>query len=237
MIQAPMKTFLTTVIAVLAVQSADARLGDTRDQAEARYGLPKSERTPKGVAPLLEGAREVTFHHEGFQIRCAFLTATDGQEYVVREEYVRRAGHPAMRDFERNAMLEGEKNGQSWTLKKLDPIGAQDLQKSAASRVEVQYASLSPRSNPTEVLEPERPVVMEKSAAAVAAKPAEPARTPASPFILAGANMTWVRPDGATAAVAHGDYPMRFDLPQAAKYEREMNAAKAKEERAKVPNF
>jgi hypothetical protein len=43
--------------------SAWARLGDTRDEAEARYGLEKHEGVKLGQIPLLQGAKEITFEY------------------------------------------------------------------------------------------------------------------------------------------------------------------------------
>jgi hypothetical protein len=54
-------------------QSTFARLSETQDQAEARYGLPKSEKAAKYGRPLIEGAKELTFEYEGWRIRCALL--------------------------------------------------------------------------------------------------------------------------------------------------------------------
>jgi hypothetical protein len=103
--------------------SAFARLGDTQDQAEARYGLPKKlfafER------PLIEGARDLMFHYEGWKIRCALLKATDGREYVVRQEYrkiwnaevMKKGGVIHVRDFERDAVLKSEASTGTWREK------------------------------------------------------------------------------------------------------------------------
>ena len=81
-----MKTVLTLACILALCGSVVARLGDTRDAAEARYGLPKSEKPPQGGRPLIEGAKELTFEYQGWKIRCALLLATDGKEYIVREE-------------------------------------------------------------------------------------------------------------------------------------------------------
>jgi hypothetical protein len=101
--------------------SAWARLGDTRDQAESRYGIEKHEGTKLGQTPLLQGAKEITFESGGWAIRCGLLKATDGKEYVVREEYrklwntdINKAGGTMMlRDFERVAVLQAE-GGNLW---------------------------------------------------------------------------------------------------------------------------
>src|SRR4051794_39602827 len=77
---------LVLFLVLCATVPAMARLGDTREQAEARYGLekPQAVRSPN---PLLEGARERVFESQGWRIRCALLLAKDGKEYVVREQY------------------------------------------------------------------------------------------------------------------------------------------------------
>lgn len=106
-----------------------ARLGDTLDQAEARYGLEKPEKYAALRGKLLEGAREVTFEYEGWRIRCALLRATDGQHYIVREEYskiwnsevMKGGGVIQIRDFERDAVLQAE--GGSWSYKVLGEQG------------------------------------------------------------------------------------------------------------------
>jgi hypothetical protein len=50
--------------------SAFARLGDTQDQAEARYGLPK--KLFAFDRPLIEGARDLMFHYEGWRSAVRF---------------------------------------------------------------------------------------------------------------------------------------------------------------------
>lgn len=108
-----------------------ARLGDTRDQAEARYGLP-TKPMPAGIERvLLEGAIQSTFEFQGWRIRCAFLRATDGKEYVVREEYtkiwnstvMKAGGKPSIADFECAAVLEGEAGADGWTEKRAGDLG------------------------------------------------------------------------------------------------------------------
>ena len=117
---------------LLLTSSAFARLGDTRDQADARYGLPKKPFAP-GIQPtLLEGAKEYMYEFEGWRIRCAALLAKDGKEYVVREEYqkiwnadvMKRGGVIQIRDFERDAILKGEAGNHTWNeqlIGKVDP--------------------------------------------------------------------------------------------------------------------
>ncbi|MEO8353045.1 MAG: hypothetical protein ABI680_15040 [Chthoniobacteraceae bacterium] len=113
----------------LLAATASARLGDTQEMAEARYGLPK-KRT-HSAPTILSGAKELTFEFEGWRIHCALLRASDGEEYVVREKYskiwtspvVKAGGSSRINDFERNAVLKGEAGSGSWTPKILGNAG------------------------------------------------------------------------------------------------------------------
>jgi hypothetical protein len=116
------KFLLTILCSLLTTASVFARLGDTEDQAIARYGIPERVKS-SGRTPLIENARELTFEYQGWRIRCALLLATDGKEYIVREEYtkiwntdvMKKGGVPSICDFERDAILEGESKGLRWT--------------------------------------------------------------------------------------------------------------------------
>jgi hypothetical protein len=111
--------------------SAWARLGDTRDEAEARYGLEKREGVNRFQNPLLQGAKEITFEHGGWTIRCALMKATDGKDYIIREEYrklwngevMKAGGTITMRDFERDAVFEAEGGAKTWVKKRTGDIG------------------------------------------------------------------------------------------------------------------
>jgi hypothetical protein len=116
-----MKSCLLAFILCLSASLAQARLGETRAQTETRYGLPKSERTLKGLQPLIPGARELTFHFAGFRIRCAFLPASDGVEYIFREEYAKLVPSTKITQIELDAMLEAERNELSWAPLAVDP--------------------------------------------------------------------------------------------------------------------
>lgn len=117
------RTVCVSLICLVAATEAFARLGDTLDQAEARYGLEKAKALPSGTAKLLEGSREVVFEFEGWRIRCALLHATDDKFYVVREEYtkiwnsdvMKAGGVIQIRNFERDAILKTEEG--IWTPK------------------------------------------------------------------------------------------------------------------------
>jgi hypothetical protein len=112
----------------IAASTAFARLGDTQDQAEERYGLPK--KMPSRASTLIDGARELTFEYQGWRIRCALLPASDGKEYVVREQYAKivsvaiKAGGPLnIRDFECEAVRAGEAGNMTWKRKIIGDLG------------------------------------------------------------------------------------------------------------------
>ena len=127
------------LVCCAATTNAFGRLGDTLDQAEARYGLEKQQKGPKFSGTLLEGSREVVFEFEGWRIRCALLQATDGNFYVVREEYtkiwnadvMKKGGAIQIRDFERDAIFQAE--GGVWSYKTLAELGP-DVISSAANQ-------------------------------------------------------------------------------------------------------
>jgi hypothetical protein len=118
---------LALLLCLCAATSAFGRLGDTLDQLEARYGFPK-KKPMAAAATLLEGSKEYFFEYSGYHIRCALLPATDGKEYVVREEYskilemanLKGGGSIEIRDFERDAILKGESASRTWTKQTAD---------------------------------------------------------------------------------------------------------------------
>ena len=108
-------------LAILTTTTAFARLGETQEQATARYGVPKQTQPPKYGQPLLEGAQELTFEYQGWKIRCALLRATDGVSYIVREEYTKLPmPNIALQisEDERKAILDGEGGMANWTERK-----------------------------------------------------------------------------------------------------------------------
>jgi hypothetical protein len=130
-----MRKFVITFSLCLFQALVHARLGETQDQAEIRYGLPKSEKVAKFGRPLIEGGKELTFEYEGWRIRCALLKATDGKEYIVREEYrkiwnsksYKDGGSPKITDFEREAVLNGEAGTSGWSKKLHGDLGRNPL--------------------------------------------------------------------------------------------------------------
>ena len=106
------------LLVCLFAAPAFARLGETQGQAIDRYGSPKQTQPPKYGQPLLEGAKELTFEYKGWKIRCALLLATDGVNYVVREEYTKLLTPKSslqISEDERRAILEGEGGLANWT--------------------------------------------------------------------------------------------------------------------------
>lgn len=116
-----MKSCLLAFVLFLSASVAQARLGETREQSEARYGLPKSERPLKGLQPLIPGARELTFHYAGFRIRCALLPASDGVEYVFRQEYAKLESSTKITQMEMEAIIEAERNELLWEPLTINP--------------------------------------------------------------------------------------------------------------------
>lgn len=130
-----MKHVLTLIAPILICASAFARLGDTQDQAETRYGLPKKPVVPRSSV-LMNGAKELNFEYQGWKIRCALLPATDGKEYVVREEYrkiwnsdvMKEGGTIQIRGFERDAVLQGEARSGPWQEKVIGDLDRNPIQ-------------------------------------------------------------------------------------------------------------
>jgi len=128
---------IATILAAAMLRlcsSVFARLGDTEEQAQARYGLQKTYLPLGNVHALIPGAREMTFEYQGWKIRCALLTATDGKEYIVREEYSKSTakgipqGGPYITDAERDAILQGEVGTRSWHQKLIGEKSADPIQ-------------------------------------------------------------------------------------------------------------
>ncbi|MEP6669772.1 MAG: hypothetical protein ABJF10_11500 [Chthoniobacter sp.] len=111
-----------------------ARLGETLEQAEVRYGLAKKPASTLATL-LVEGAKEFTFEMQGWRIRCGLLRATDGRDYIVREEYtkiwnsdvMKAGGSPSIKDFETEAVLKGETSTGTWKQKALAKSGENGL--------------------------------------------------------------------------------------------------------------
>ena len=102
---------------------------------------------------------------------------------------MRLGGIPTIKDFERDAILEGERNGLAWKNQKYGPLAL------------------------------------------------DPVKALQNQFGHMLQGQVWVRDDGALAVHGIGGFPVRLELPQAARYEAELKAIKEKQAREKVPKF
>jgi hypothetical protein len=105
--------FVTSALGVfLSLQPAQARLGETEAQSQARYGQPDTNLIGANEAPLLEGTKELAYSYQGWRVRAAFV---DG--VAVRVEYAKipdAGGLKKLTDAEVQAVLEAEKGAFSW---------------------------------------------------------------------------------------------------------------------------
>lgn len=113
-----------SVAALLAQSTAHARLGETEQQSQARYGEP----TPQSISPLdkplMPGAKEVIYTYQGWRVRAAFVNnATVRIEYV----HVPEGALPKpLTDEEVKGILDAEKATYSWREQK-PKTGNKDL--------------------------------------------------------------------------------------------------------------
>lgn len=102
-------------VVVLALTSADARLGETSLQFVSRYGPPKdtpSSRIYDKNSPLLEGAIHHVYEYQGWKIRAAF-SQLDGP--AVRMDYSKLGTSPQIKDYELQAIMTGNTPaGTAW---------------------------------------------------------------------------------------------------------------------------
>ena len=107
-------TLLGTILSL--AHPASARLGETEAQAQARYGEPTPQYASPTDKPLLPGAKEVTYFHQGWRVRAAFAN-----NVTVRIEYahVPEGGVPKnISEAETKAILDAEKATFSWREQK-----------------------------------------------------------------------------------------------------------------------
>ena len=99
--------FLAVVAALsLAVREAAARLGETIEQCNQRYGPP---RTSSSMFPVLAGAPIRQYTYQGWRISAAFLK---GQAAKLR--YSKLNSHQIEED-EFQAILKGNAGGGTWS--------------------------------------------------------------------------------------------------------------------------
>lgn len=130
-VSSDMKIVIFVLVLLVHCTSAFARLGDTQNELDQRYGC---EKKPANLilGPLLETARDLLFVYQGWKIRCSLLMATDGKEYVVREEYtkiwndgvMKAGGTILIQDFERDAILKAETGNGTWKTKIMGDVGS-----------------------------------------------------------------------------------------------------------------
>lgn len=88
-----------------------ARLGDTVDVSEKRYGKPIINPADK-VNPVMKNVRNESYSYKGWRIRAAYIN-----DHVVRIQYVRESKpdiSPLLQDYEIQAILKAEAHGGTW---------------------------------------------------------------------------------------------------------------------------
>jgi hypothetical protein len=102
------------IISVLGLATgAQARLGETEAQAQARYGMPTPSVIGADEKPVMVGAKEVIYTFEGWRIRAAYVN-----NVTVRIEYV-HLPPKQLTEEEIKAVLDAEKGGRfAWREEK-----------------------------------------------------------------------------------------------------------------------
>lgn len=89
----------------------DARMGETEDQSQDRYGAPVNPQLDK-VNPLMDGAITCSYKYQGWSIRAAFL---NGRTIKIKYSRIPTAGtSPQLRHEEMVAILEAESGKGQW---------------------------------------------------------------------------------------------------------------------------
>jgi hypothetical protein len=103
--------------AAFAASPAEARLGETEAQCQARYGAPAPDLLAPTDKPLLPGAeKETVFNFDGWRVRVAFLNGK-----AVRMEYAKLPEAGALKklsEAEVQAILEAQKGSFRWREEK-----------------------------------------------------------------------------------------------------------------------
>jgi hypothetical protein len=103
-----MRTLILTLAFVVTLAgSAHARLGETADQLEQRYGQPLSENDQKGEGDKVALA-EVVFQKGGFQVN---VTVVDG---ISVEETFKKINGQALSVQEIRTLLNANAQGREW---------------------------------------------------------------------------------------------------------------------------
>jgi len=110
-----MKT-LYSLILLLSVATAHARLSETEAQCLQRYGPSKTDAATRSLMksfPLLPGAPERSWDYQGWGIHAAF----DATGQVIRIRYQKRpktGANQFIEDFEFKAILEANGGASNW---------------------------------------------------------------------------------------------------------------------------
>lgn len=101
---------MSFVCLLLPIQ-AHARLGDSIQQSQKRYGKPITTAANK-INPLMKDARDESFKYKGWIIRSAFIN-----KHAVRIRYSKESkpdSSPMLQDYEVAAILKAESHGGTW---------------------------------------------------------------------------------------------------------------------------
>jgi hypothetical protein len=109
--------FLRTASAILLVlgSAAFGRLGESEAQSNTRYGEPVEGLIGADEKPLIEGAKELAYHYEGWRVRASFVNGV-----THRIQYVKVVGGKPvpLAEAELQTLLEAEKGTYKWREEK-----------------------------------------------------------------------------------------------------------------------
>lgn len=95
--------------------SVEARLGETEQQAKARYGEPVEGLLMATDKPLLPGSKELVYNFQGWRVRSAFV---NGVTHRIEYAKIPDGGAKPLTDAELEALLEAEKGAYKWREQK-----------------------------------------------------------------------------------------------------------------------
>ena len=113
---------LQALAIVFGSSSLHARLGDTERDCITRYGSAVPDKHSAILGPLLPGAQQLCFKHQGWNIRTAFVGGR-----VVAQDYRKDSSvlkTMVISEDEIKAILEGESGGETWTPAKPKRTGS-----------------------------------------------------------------------------------------------------------------
>lgn len=96
----------------LSPWDVNARLGDSVEVSQRRYGLPVTSAADK-VNPIMKDLLVETYNYKGWTIKAAYLN-----NHTVRILYGRKPQpdlSPFLQDYELDAILNAEAHGGTWT--------------------------------------------------------------------------------------------------------------------------